>query len=194
MDEPDEGGSGITRAELLKAAAVVAPGILLGRTAAAAATAKPAPSRRLGRTRGLGGMNVLLFLTDQQRAIQHFPRDWGRRNMPGLTRLQEHGMLFEHAFTNACMCSPARSTLMSGYFPAQHGVKYTLETDMPAPQYPQVELSTNFKNLASVSRAAGTHRSTRASFTAANPRMARTGCPRTSTNTALPGGTRQTPR
>jgi arylsulfatase A-like enzyme len=68
--------------------------------------------------------------------------------MPGLTRLQEHGMLFEHAFTNACMCSPARSTPMSGYFPAQHGVKYTLETDMPAPQYPQVELSTNFKNLA----------------------------------------------
>jgi arylsulfatase A-like enzyme len=155
MDESDEGGSGITRAELLKAAAVVAPGILLGRTAAAAATVKPAPSRRLGRTRGLGGMNVLLFLTDQQRAIQHFPPDWGRRYMPGLTRLQEHGMLFEHAFTNACMCSPARSTLMSGYFPAQHGVKYTLETDMPAPQYPQVELSTNFKNLASVSRAAG---------------------------------------
>ena len=64
-------------------------------------------------------------------------------------------MLFENAFTNACMCSPARSTLMSGYFPAQHGVKYTLETDMPAPQYPQVELSTSFKNLASVSTAAG---------------------------------------
>jgi hypothetical protein len=100
-------------------------------------------------------MNVLLFLTDQQRSIQHFPRGWGRRHLPGLTRLQEHGMLFEHAFTNACMCSPARSTLMSGYFPAQHGVKYTLETDMPAPQYPQVELSTSFKNLASVSRAAG---------------------------------------
>ncbi len=155
MDESDAGGSGITRAELLKAAAVAAPGLLLGRTTAAAAAAKPAPSRRLGRTRGLGGMNVLLFLTDQQRAIQHFPRGWGRRNMPGLTRLQEHGMLFEHAFTNACMCSPARSTLMSGYFPAQHGVKYTLETDMPAPQYPQVELSTSFKNLASVSRAAG---------------------------------------
>ena len=155
MDESDAGGSGITRAELLKAAAVAAPGLLLGRTAAATAAAKPAPSRRPGRTRGLGGMNVLLFLTDQQRAIQHFPRGWGRRNMPGLTRLQEHGMLFEHAFTNACMCSPARSTLMSGYFPAQHGVKYTLEIDMPAPQYPQVELSTSFKNLASVSRAAG---------------------------------------
>ena len=100
-------------------------------------------------------MNVLLFLTDQQRAIQHFPPGWSRRNLPGMTRLQEHGIHFENAFTNACMCSPARSTLMSGYFPAQHGVKYTLEQDMPAPQYPQVELSTEFKNLASVSRAAG---------------------------------------
>jgi arylsulfatase A-like enzyme len=149
------GGSGITRGELLKAAAVAAPGLLLGRTAAAAAAARTSRSRRPARPRGIKGMNVLLFLTDQQRAIQHFPRGWGRRNLPGMTRLQEHGMLFEHAFTNACMCSPARSTLMSGYFPAQHGVKYTLEQDMPAPQYPQVELSTSFKNLASVSLAAG---------------------------------------
>jgi arylsulfatase A-like enzyme len=53
------------------------------------------------------------------------------------------------------MCSPARSTLMSGYFPAQHGVKYTLETDMPETQYPQVELATSFKNLATVTAAAG---------------------------------------
>ena len=75
--------------------------------------------------------------------------------MPGLTRLQQHGMTFENAFTNACMCSPARSTLMSGYFPAQHGVKYTLETDMPSPQYPQVELATSFKNPATVVAAAG---------------------------------------
>lgn len=33
---------------------------------------------------------------------------------------------------------------MSGYFPAQHGVKYTLETNMPAPEYPQVELALSF--------------------------------------------------
>jgi choline-sulfatase len=154
MDESGTGSGGMTRGELLKAAAVAAPGLLLGRTAAAAAS-RTSPSRRPPRTRGIRGMNVLLFLTDQQRAIQHFPRGWSRRNLPGMTRLQEHGMLFENAFTNACMCSPARSTLMSGYFPAQHGVKYTLEQDMPAPQYPQVELSTSFKNLASVSLAAG---------------------------------------
>ena len=100
-------------------------------------------------------MNVLVFLTDQQRAIQHFPGGWAKRSLPGLTRLQRHGLTFENAFTNACMCSPARSTLMSGYFPAQHGVKYTLETDMPASKYPQVELATSFKNPATVVAAAG---------------------------------------
>src|SRR5260370_36366512 len=44
---------------------------------------------------------------------------------------------------------------MCGYLPAQHGVKYPLETDMPAPQYPEVEPAPSFKNLASVSIAAG---------------------------------------
>ncbi len=101
-------------------------------------------------------MNVLVFLTDQQRAIQHFPPGWAKRNMPGLTRLQQHGITFEYAFTNACMCSPARSTLLSGYFPAQHGVKYTLETDMNGSAYPdQVPLATTFKNPATVVAAAG---------------------------------------
>jgi choline-sulfatase len=143
--------SGISRRELLGGAAVAAPALLLGRTAPASRASshsRPAP-------RGIAGMNVLLFLTDQQRAIQHFPPGWSRRNMPGMTRLHKHGMLFDNAFTNSCMCSPARSTLMSGYFPAQHGVKYTLEIDMPAPQYPQVELSTTFKNPATVAMAAG---------------------------------------
>jgi arylsulfatase A-like enzyme len=100
-------------------------------------------------------MNVLVFMTDQQRAIQHFPRGWARRNLPGLSRLRRNGMTFDNAFTNACMCSPARSTFLTGYFPAQHGVKYTLETNMPASQYPQVELSTSLKNPASVAAAAG---------------------------------------
>ena len=32
----------------------------------------------------VAGMNVLVFLTDQQRAVQHFPPGWTERNMPGL--------------------------------------------------------------------------------------------------------------
>jgi arylsulfatase A-like enzyme len=150
--DDERAGEGLTRSELLKTAAVAAPGLILGGNAATAA----AQAARAERARQVAGMNVLVFLTDQQRAIQHFPPGWAKRNLPGLTRLRKHGLDFRRAFTNACMCSPARSTLMTGYFPAQHGVKYTLETDMPYPQYPdQVELSTSFKNPASVVAAAG---------------------------------------
>jgi choline-sulfatase len=150
--DTETGQRGITRGDLLKTAAAGA-GVLMsagGTAAGAEALAKHAPTGRQ-----VAGMNVLVFLTDQQRAVQHFPPGWTQRNMPGLHRLQQHGITFENAFTNACMCSPARSTLMSGYFPAQHGVKYTLETDMPSPQYPQVELALTFKNPASVVASAG---------------------------------------
>jgi arylsulfatase A-like enzyme len=47
--------------------------------------------------------------------------------------------------------------MMSGFFPAQHGVKYTLEEDMEPPTYPQVELPTpdSLANIATVMSAAG---------------------------------------
>jgi len=100
--------------------------------------------------------NVIVFLTDQERAIQHFPEGWESQNLPGLTRLKQNGLSFENAFTNSCMCSPARSTLMSGYFPAQHGVKYTLEDNMKDPiKNPQVELPADLPNIATVMAAAG---------------------------------------
>lgn len=124
------------------------------------------PDDRSGRTshargagsgeRSMAGMNVVLFVTDQERAIQHFPPGWAERNLPGMTRLQRQGVTFENAFTNSCMCSPARSTMMTGYFPAQHGVKYTLELDMDDPaEYDQVEMPLDLPNLATVMAAAG---------------------------------------
>jgi len=79
-----------------------------------------------GAAQDMGGMNVILFLTDQERAIQHFPDGWEAENLPGMTRLKEHGLAFERAFCNSCMCSPSRATLFTGLFPAQHGVTDTL--------------------------------------------------------------------
>lgn len=138
-----------TRREIFKKAAAAAPAIALGggvltRGAEAATSASPA-----------AGKNLIIFITDQDRAIQHFPDGWSEENLPGLTRLQQNGVTFDNAFCNACMCSPSRASLFTGYFPAQHGVKYTLEEDMDAPQYPQVELPTNLKNVASVMSASG---------------------------------------
>src|SRR6476469_8807214 len=144
---------GLTRKQLLGTGASAA---------AAALLAQGGVERALGAAKGgkgdVAGMNIVLILTDQERAIQHFPPNWLRQNLPGMRRLRRHGLSFERAFTNACMCSPARSTLMSGYFPAQHGVKYTLEEDMSVEKgYPQVELPTDLKNLATVMKAAGYH-------------------------------------
>jgi arylsulfatase A-like enzyme len=142
----------LTRKTFLTSTSASAAGLLLASRAAetlAAVGAKEAVAAHLK------GMNVVLFITDQERAIQHFPRGWAEKNLPGLTQLKRNGLVFENAFTNTCMCSPARSTLLSGLLPAQHGVRHTLEQDMPAEQYPQVELSAGLKNLATVMKAAG---------------------------------------
>lgn len=105
----------------------------------------------------LKGMNVLVFMTDQERAIQHFPKGWAVNNLPGNDRLMRHGLAFSRAFCNACMCSPSRATLMTGYFPAQHGVKWTLEENMSANDYPQQELPlpSAMRNLATVMKSVG---------------------------------------
>jgi arylsulfatase A-like enzyme len=150
----DEQRDGLTRKQLLGTGASAAAAAVL----AQGAGVERALGAGKGGRRDVAGMNVVLILTDQERAIQHFPPNWLRQNLPGMRRLRRHGVSFERAFTNACMCSPARSTLMSGFFPAQHGVKYTLEEDMPFPEYPhQVELPRPpaMPNLATVMRAAG---------------------------------------
>ena len=126
------------------AAPALALGGTLTRPAGAAGPASP-----------VAGKNLVVFITDQDRAIQHFPDNWSEDNLPGLTRLQKTGVTFDNAFCNACMCSPSRASLFTGNFPAQHGVKYTLEEDMPAPQYPQVELPRDMNNLATVMSSAG---------------------------------------
>jgi arylsulfatase A-like enzyme len=144
---------GLTRKQLLGTGAGAAAAALLAGSGVDRAVAAAKGGRK-----DVAGMNVILILTDQERAIQHFPQNWLRQNLPGMRRLRQHGLSFERAFTNACMCSPARSTLMSGYFPAQHGVKYTLEEDMPYPEYPlQSELPhpPDLANPATVVRAAG---------------------------------------
>jgi arylsulfatase A-like enzyme len=153
MSEDPKRRDGLTRKQLLGSGASAAAAALLAQGAGVESVLAAAKGKR-----DVAGMNIVLFLTDQERAIQHFPPNWLRQNLPGMRRLRRNGLSFERAFTNACMCSPARSTLMSGYFPAQHGVKYTLEEDMPAEKgYPQVDLPVELTNLATVMKAAGYH-------------------------------------
>ena len=137
----------ISRRSLLSSAAAAPPAIAIGAGVLPDAAALAASAA--------AGKNILIFITDQERNIQHFPAGWEEENLPGLTRLKQHGVSFENNFCNACMCSPSRATLFTGLYPAQHGVKNTLELDMPAEDYPQTELSPDLTNIASVMSAAG---------------------------------------
>jgi choline-sulfatase len=45
--------------------------------------------------------------------------------MPNDTELGRTGLTFQNAFCNTAMCSPSRATLLTGQYPAQHGVTLT---------------------------------------------------------------------
>ncbi|MFM9140025.1 MAG: sulfatase-like hydrolase/transferase [Solirubrobacterales bacterium] len=130
--------SKVTREQLLKGAAASLPTVLLS-GAARDALAAGGPEAHAAAS-SLKGKNVVMFITDQEATLRHFPKGWAKKNLPGAQRLIRNGLEFKNAFTNSCMCSPSRATLLTGYLPAQHGVRYTLESDMPPEEYPQVEL------------------------------------------------------
>lgn len=64
--------------------------------------------------------NLILFLTDQERAAMWFPEGWEEANRPALTELKNTGVTFTNSFSNTSMCTPARNTLFTGLYPAQH--------------------------------------------------------------------------
>jgi len=71
--------------------------------------------------------NVLVIITDQQRASEIFTEEGeGALELPAMKRLRKHGLSFANTVCNTCMCSPSRSTLFTGRYPAQHGVTQTL--------------------------------------------------------------------
>jgi|SRR5882724_3426105 len=105
-------------------------------------TSRPGPSPRA--TDLPAQPNFLLLMTDQERAVQHWPAGWAEAHLPALGRLRAHGLSFRQAFTNTCQCSPARATLFTGTYPAVHGVTRTSGT-----------LTAGFQNLARLLGGAG---------------------------------------
>ncbi len=93
----------------------------------------------------------------------HFPEGWEEENLPTMTRLKSTGLSFNRAYCSTAMCSPSRSALFTGLYPAQTGVTQTLSdltgtfdgNDCAALSAAEVPLSPNFPTLATVLKTAG---------------------------------------
>ena len=84
--------------------------------------------------------NVLLLITDQQRAPRHWPDEpgWLDALMPADAELRRTGLTFTEATCNTCMCTPSRATLLTGLMPAAHGCTLTLTAGGAEPRLANV--------------------------------------------------------
>jgi choline-sulfatase len=150
IDRRDKMNSELTRRDFLSliggtGAMIAAHGAVnLWPMMAKAQSGKPPAERR----------NIIIFTTDQQQELAWFPEGWEAENLPGLTRLRNRGVSFNRAYTNTAMCTPSRTTLLTGLYPAQHGNVDTLSEGMTQSQE-EHQLDPALPNIASVLQAEG---------------------------------------
>ena len=65
--------------------------------------------------------NVLLIISDQQRYDTLGCAGQTRISTPNIDRLAENGMFFENAFCTSPICTPSRTSILSGLYPHTHG-------------------------------------------------------------------------
>ncbi len=64
--------------------------------------------------------NILIFMTDQQRADTVYPVS--RAITPNLDKIASQGLAFSNAFTVSPHCCPSRASFFTGLYPTEHGV------------------------------------------------------------------------
>jgi len=69
-----------------------------------------------------GKPNILLVMTDQQRADFLKRQGFGLDTMPFLESLGARGVWFDRAYTPMPICVPARISLLTGRYPKAHGM------------------------------------------------------------------------
>lgn len=74
--------------------------------------------------------NILVIMTDQQKATASHLYGNTFCETPSMARLAKEGVLFEHAFTPHPLCVPARVSLWTGQYPHSHGARRN-QTFMP---------------------------------------------------------------
>ena len=66
--------------------------------------------------------NILIFMTDQQRACSVLPNNEYKAKTPVLDEFREESVTFSRAFCPSPHCCPSRASFMTGLMPTQHGV------------------------------------------------------------------------
>ena len=77
--------------------------------------------------------NILLLMTDQQRFDSLGGYGCAVAHTPNLDRLAAEGVLFENCYVNNPICTPSRSSMLTGQHLPGHGV-YRLDDILPADQ------------------------------------------------------------
>lgn len=75
--------------------------------------------------------NLLFILTDEQRYDTSLPYGNAQIRTPNLNQLGEESLVFEKAYVTQPVCSPARSSILTGYYPHTTTVT-TNNIDLPA--------------------------------------------------------------
>ena len=75
--------------------------------------------------------NILVIMTDQQKATSSHLYGNSFCETPALERLAQEGVLYQNAFTPHPLCMPARVSMWTGQWPHSHGGRRN-ETPMPA--------------------------------------------------------------
>ena len=75
--------------------------------------------------------NILVIMTDQQRATASHLYDNSFCETPSMARLADDGVLFENAISPHPLCGPCRVSLWTSQFPHVHGGRRN-QTLMPA--------------------------------------------------------------
>lgn len=103
--------------------------------------------------------NIVLIVTDQEREVMHWPEGWAEDNLRARSRLMANGLMFRNAHCATAACSPSRASLMTGLYPAQHGVKNLIFCDDPNAKWQRSrpQLSPETPNIATVLAEAGYH-------------------------------------
>lgn len=101
--------------------------------------------------------NLLIFISDQERPPIWFPRapeNWHQKYQPNMYRLEQNGLSFNKAYCVATMCTPSRTALFTGLFPAQHQSKDTLTEGMQQ-SLVEHQLDPTLPNMATCLKEAG---------------------------------------